>query len=67
MSAKILPWRPRATVPVPKPAVYLPALIDGQVTAQALIDGLASVGLALLYDQETRNLLIVAREEPTPS
>jgi hypothetical protein len=68
MSATIIPWRPRASITapqltVPKRAVYLPALIDGQVTVRALIEGLASVGLHLQHDPTTGRFLIRAREE----
>jgi hypothetical protein len=38
MSAKIIPWRSRNSAAALKPAVYLPALIDGQVTVHALMD-----------------------------
>jgi hypothetical protein len=63
MSATIIPFRPRASVTAPKPTVYLPALIDGQVTVHALIEGLASAGLHLQRDPATGRLLIVTRQE----
>lgn len=62
MSAKIIPWRPRAPITALKPAVYLPALIDGQVTVHALIEGLASAGLMLRHEPATGRFLILARE-----
>src|SRR5712671_4346644 len=62
MSATIIPFRPRTSVTAPKSTVYLPALIDGQVTVYALIEGLASVGLLLQHDPTTGKFLIVARE-----
>jgi hypothetical protein len=61
MSATIIPWRPRTSVAVLKPTVYLPALIDGQVTVHALIEGLASAGLLLKQDPATGKFLILAR------
>ena len=61
MSAKILPWRPRPPVAALKAAVYLPALIDGQVTVQALIEGLAAAGLMLQHDPATGKFIILAR------
>jgi hypothetical protein len=61
MSATIIPFRPRTSVTALKPTVYLPALIDGQVTVHALIEGLASVGLLLQHDPATGKFLIVAR------
>jgi hypothetical protein len=63
MSATIIPWRPRTSAKIPKPTVYLPALIDGHITMRALIEALASAGLVLLYDSTTGQLLIVSREE----
>jgi len=63
MSAKIIPWRPRPAVAALKPAVYLPALIDGQVTVQALIEGLAAAGLQLEHDPVTGQFVILAREK----
>jgi hypothetical protein len=63
MSAKIIPWRPRASLTVLKPAVYLPALIDGQVTVHALTEALASAGLMLRHDPATGRFLILARQE----
>jgi hypothetical protein len=65
MSAKIIPWRPRASVAAVKPAVYLPALIDGQVTVHALIEGLASAGLMLQHDAATGEFVIIARQQGT--
>jgi len=62
MSARILPWRPRPSVTALKSVVYLPALIDGQVTVQALMEGLAAAGLLLQHDPATRKFFIVARE-----
>ncbi|MEA3180902.1 MAG: hypothetical protein QOI59_4425 [Gammaproteobacteria bacterium] len=62
MSAKIIPWRPRTPVTELKPTVYLPALIDGQVTVHALIEGLASAGLLLQHDPATGKFLILARQ-----
>ncbi|HWM65804.1 MAG TPA: hypothetical protein VNO35_04420 [Steroidobacteraceae bacterium] len=62
MSAKIIPWRPRTSAPEPKPMVYLPALIDGQVTVHALIEGLAAAGLLLQHDPATGRFLILARQ-----
>jgi hypothetical protein len=61
MSAKIIPWRPRTAVTAPKPTVYLPALIDGQVTVHALIEGLATAGLVLQHDPATGKFVILAR------
>jgi hypothetical protein len=61
MSATIIPWRPRPSVTALKSAVYLPALIDGQVTVQALIEGLAAAGLMLQHDPATRKFLILPR------
>ena len=63
MSARILPWRPRPSVTALKPAVYLPALIDGQVTVQALMEGLAAAGLLLHHDPATGKFFILARDE----
>ena len=63
MSARILPWRPRPSVTVPKSAVYLPALIDGQVTVHALMEGLAAAGLLLHHDPATGKFFIVVRNE----
>ena len=61
LSAKILAWRPRpAEAPLKQP-VYLPALIDGQVTVQALIEGLAAAGLCLQRDPDTGKFVILAR------
>ena len=62
MSAKIIPWRPRTPVSALKPAVYLPALIDGQVTVHALIEGLASAGLMLRHDPATGQFFVLARQ-----
>ena len=64
VSAKIIPWRPRQAPPAPKLAIYLPALIDGHVSVYALIDGLASVGLALRHDPVNGTFLIVPQQEP---
>jgi len=61
MSAKIIPWRSRNSAAALKPTVYLPALIDGQVTVHALIEGLAAAGLRLQRDPATGKFLIVAR------
>lgn len=61
MSAKIIPWRPRAAVPAVKPAAYLPALIDGQVTIHALTEGLAAVGLRLYHDPLSGQFLILPK------
>jgi hypothetical protein len=63
MSARILPWRPRPSATALKPAVYLPALIDGQVTVQALMEGLAAAGLLLHRDPATGKFFILARDE----
>jgi hypothetical protein len=63
MTAKIIPWRPRSSVAAPKPAVYLPALIDGQVTVHALIEGLASAGLLLQHDSTTGKFVILPAQE----
>jgi hypothetical protein len=67
MSATIIKWRPRtsASASEVKPAVYLPALIDGQVTVHALIEGLASAGLVLQHDPATGSFLIVTRQDTT--
>ena len=62
MSATIIPWRPRTPVTALKAAVYLPALIDGQVTIHALIEGLASAGLVLQHDSATGKFFILARQ-----
>jgi hypothetical protein len=61
MSAKVIPWRPRPSVTAPKPSVYLPALIDGQVTVYALIEGLAAAGLVLQHDPATGTFVILPR------
>ena len=61
MSAKIIPWRTRQAEPVLKEAVYLPALIDGQVTVHALIEGLAKAGLRLHHDTASGKFVILAR------
>ncbi len=61
MSAKIIPWRPRASATALKPTAYLPALIDGQVTVQALAEGLAAAGLRLHRDPATGKFVILAR------
>ncbi|MBS0419654.1 MAG: hypothetical protein JSR66_18235 [Proteobacteria bacterium] len=61
MSAKILAWRPRPAPAPLKQAVYLPALIDGQVTVHALIEGLAAAGLCLQRDPATGKFVILAR------
>jgi hypothetical protein len=58
MSAKIIPWRARSSVTAPKAAVYLPALIDGQVTVHALMEGLAAAGLRLQHDPATGKFVI---------
>jgi hypothetical protein len=65
MSAKIIPWRKRAAdeTEALKPAVYLPALIDGQVTVHALMEGLVSAGLMLQHDPASGRFLIVARQD----
>ena len=64
MSATLIPWRSRASGTALKAAVYLPALIDGQVTVHALIEGLAAAGLFLQHDPATGKFLILARKEP---
>jgi hypothetical protein len=61
MSAKIIPWRPRTPEPALKQPVYLPALIDGQVTVHALIEGLAAAGLRLHHDPASGKFVILAR------
>jgi len=61
VSAKIIPWKPRASITAAKPAAYLPALIDGQVTVHALTEGLAAAGLRLHRDPVTGKFIIVAR------
>ena len=61
MSAKIIPWRSREPEPALKEAVYLPALIDGQVTVHALIEGLAAAGLRLHHDTASGKFVILAR------
>jgi hypothetical protein len=61
MSAKIIPWRPRTPEPALKEAVYLPALIDGQVTVHALIEGLAAAGLRLHHDPASGKFVILAQ------
>jgi hypothetical protein len=61
MSAKIIPWRSRNSAAALQAPVYLPALIDGQVTVHALIEGLAAAGLRLQRDPATGKFLIVAR------
>jgi hypothetical protein len=61
MSAKIIPWRPRTPEPALKQQVYLPALIDGQVTVHALIEGLAAAGLRLHHDPASGKFVILAR------
>ncbi len=63
MSATIIPWRSRPSVTALQPAVYLPALIDGRVTVQALIEGLAAAGLQLQHDPATGRFFILARQE----
>ena len=63
MSARILQWRPRPAVTALKSAVYLPALIDGQVTVHALMEGLAAAGLLLHHDPATGKYFIYARNE----
>ncbi len=64
MSATVIPFRPRPRVVAPKlTTVYLPALIDGRITARTLIEGLASVGLLLQREPTTGALVIVARPE----
>jgi hypothetical protein len=60
-TAKILPWRSRTPDVVLKSPVYLPALIDGQVTVHALIEGLAAAGLRLHHDIATGRFVILAR------
>jgi len=42
--------------------VYLPALIDGQVTVQALMEGLAAAGLLMHHDPATGKFFILARD-----
>ena len=62
MSATIIPWLPRASDTALKPTtVYVAALIDGQVTVHALIEGLAAAGLQLQRDPTTGKLVIFAR------
>jgi hypothetical protein len=61
MSAKIIPLRARESERALKEAVYLPALIDGQVTVHALIEGLAAAGLRLHHDPGSGKFVIVAR------
>ena len=61
MSAKILPWRARTPEPALKESVYLPALIDGQVTVHALIEGLAAAGLRLHHDPASGKFVILAQ------
>jgi hypothetical protein len=61
VSAKIIPWRARGAVTALKAAVYVPALIDGQVTVHALIEGLRAAGLQLQRDPATGKLVILAR------
>jgi hypothetical protein len=61
VSAKIIPWRSRKPEPALKSPVYLPALIDGQVTVHALIEGLAAAGLRLHHDLATGRFVILAR------
>ena len=63
MTAKIIPFRPRTSVTASKSTVYLPALIDGQVTVHALIEGLAAVGLKLQHDAASGKFLITTRQE----
>ena len=63
MSATIIPFRPRPSVTALKPTLYFPALIDGHVTPEALVEGLASVGLQLLHDPATGTLLITPQQE----
>jgi len=60
-TAKILPWRARTPDVALKSAVYLPALIDGQVTVHALMEGLAAAGLRLHHDLATGKFVILAR------
>jgi hypothetical protein len=43
--------------------VYLPALIDGQVTVHALMEGLTSAGLRLQHDPTTGKFVILARQD----
>ena len=61
MSAKIIPWRARTTVTAQPEPVYLPALIDGRVTVNALIEGLAAAGLQLQHDPATGKFFILTR------
>jgi hypothetical protein len=63
MSATIIPFRPRPRITAPVTSVYFPALIDGQVTVHALIEGLASVGLTLQREPTTGTFVIVARPD----
>jgi len=63
MSATIIPFRPRTSAAAADPVVYLPALIDGQVTVHALIEALASAGLHLQHDPATGKFLISTRQE----
>jgi hypothetical protein len=61
VSATILPWRPRAAGAAVTPTVYLPALIDGRVTVQALMEGLTAAGLRLQHDPATGRFVILTR------
>jgi hypothetical protein len=63
MSAKVIPLRPRkaAASTEVKSTVYLPALIDGQVTVHALIEGLAAAGLRMHHDPATGKFVILAQ------
>ena len=40
--------------------IALPALIDGQVTVHALMEGLAAAGLRMQHDSTTGQFVIVA-------
>jgi hypothetical protein len=62
MSAKVIPLRShKATGTDVKSPVYLPALIDGQVTVHALIEGLAAAGLRMQHDPATGKFVILAQ------
>jgi hypothetical protein len=61
MSAAVIPWRQRTLGTELTQPVYFPALIDGEVTVHALMEGLAAVGLALTHDPVTGKFVIVPR------
>lgn len=62
VSATIIPWRQRMSDTVPQASLYLPALLDGQVSVHAVMEGLASVGLTLQHDRVTGKVLIARKE-----